>query len=114
MLHVKRIGRYMLNGLTALSLVLCVAIVVVWVRSYWFEDSAEMNWRGPRSAHDRYTFFFEHSGSMLAFACSRDGHFSFRVHTHWEGAMERETVEWEFASGSPGSSLMSKYGDPYS
>ena len=29
----KRIGRYILNGLTVLSLLLCVATVVLWVRS---------------------------------------------------------------------------------
>src|SRR5437763_821895 len=32
---VRRIGRYILNALTVLSLVLCVATVGMWVRSYW-------------------------------------------------------------------------------
>ena len=31
----RRIGRYILNGLTVLSLVLCVAMIVLWVRSYY-------------------------------------------------------------------------------
>src|SRR5438046_2327971 len=31
---VRRIGRYILNGLTVISLVLCVATVGLWVRSY--------------------------------------------------------------------------------
>jgi hypothetical protein len=35
---VRRIGRYILNGLTVLSLVLCVATVGLWVRSYWIAD----------------------------------------------------------------------------
>jgi hypothetical protein len=36
---VRRIGRYILNGLTVLSLVLCVATVGLWVRSYWRSDA---------------------------------------------------------------------------
>jgi len=31
-------GRYIFNGLTVLSLLVCVATVVVWVRSYWTAD----------------------------------------------------------------------------
>ncbi len=34
----KRIGRYILNGFTVLSLLLCMATVVLWVRSYWVCD----------------------------------------------------------------------------
>jgi hypothetical protein len=36
---VRRFFRILRNGLTALSLLLCVAIVVLWVRSYWVEDA---------------------------------------------------------------------------
>jgi hypothetical protein len=35
---VRRIGRYILNGLTILSLVLCVATAAFWVRSHWRGD----------------------------------------------------------------------------
>jgi hypothetical protein len=31
----RRLGRYALNALTVLSLLLCVATIVLWVRSYW-------------------------------------------------------------------------------
>jgi hypothetical protein len=31
----KRLGRQILNGLTVLSLVLCVGLVALWVWSYW-------------------------------------------------------------------------------
>ena len=34
----KRIGRYILNTLTVLSLVLCVATVALWVRSYFASE----------------------------------------------------------------------------
>jgi hypothetical protein len=32
---VRRLGRIRLNALTVLSLLLCVATIVLWVRSYW-------------------------------------------------------------------------------
>jgi hypothetical protein len=35
---VKRIGRYCLSALTALSLLICLAIAVLWIRSYWVSD----------------------------------------------------------------------------
>jgi hypothetical protein len=35
---VKRIGRYILNGLTGLSLLLCLVTVGLWVRSCWVAD----------------------------------------------------------------------------
>ena len=34
--------RRLLNFLTALSLLLCVAVVALWVRSYWVSD--EVRW----------------------------------------------------------------------
>jgi hypothetical protein len=34
----RRIGRWMLNGMTVLSLLLCVGTVALWVRSYWVAD----------------------------------------------------------------------------
>jgi hypothetical protein len=34
----KRLIRYTFNGLTVLSLLLCVVTVVLWVRSYWVAD----------------------------------------------------------------------------
>jgi hypothetical protein len=36
---VKRICRWVFNGLAGVSLLLCIATVVMWVRSYWREDS---------------------------------------------------------------------------
>jgi hypothetical protein len=39
---VKQIGRYIFSGLTVLSLVLCVATVGLWVRSYYVSD--EIRW----------------------------------------------------------------------
>src|SRR5436309_3549443 len=40
--QVRRIGRHILNGLTVLSLVLCFAMVALWVRSLRVYDS--LNW----------------------------------------------------------------------
>jgi hypothetical protein len=35
---VKRVGRYILSGLTAVSLLLCIATVGLWARSFWIND----------------------------------------------------------------------------
>jgi 4-amino-4-deoxy-L-arabinose transferase-like glycosyltransferase len=53
---VRRIGRYILNGLAVLSLLLCVATVGLWVRSY---DQAErIGWasagNGPGGYNEHY------------------------------------------------------------
>jgi hypothetical protein len=37
-LPVHRLGRYIFNGLTVLSLLLCAATCVLWVRSYYLTD----------------------------------------------------------------------------
>jgi hypothetical protein len=39
---VRRIGRYILIGLTALSLLLCVVTVALWLRSYYFYDGLRL------------------------------------------------------------------------
>jgi hypothetical protein len=36
---VKRLGRWAFNIIAGVSLVLCAAMVVLWVRSYWVNDS---------------------------------------------------------------------------
>jgi hypothetical protein len=41
---VRRIGRYILNGLTGLSLVLCAAVIVDWVRGDAHEDHLDYGW----------------------------------------------------------------------
>src|SRR5437763_255670 len=43
----KRVGRYILNALTALSLVLCMATAGLWVRGQYAADSVVRD--GPRS-----------------------------------------------------------------
>ena len=35
----RRLARWTLNALTALSLLICVATVVLWVRSFWAADT---------------------------------------------------------------------------
>jgi hypothetical protein len=41
----RRLGRILLNALTIGSLVLCLAVVVLWARSYWLYDL--FGWRQP-------------------------------------------------------------------
>jgi hypothetical protein len=40
--------RHLLNLLTALSLLLCVAVVALWVRSYWVTVWRECRWFSPQ------------------------------------------------------------------
>jgi len=39
--RVKRLGRWLFYGVAGLSLSLCVAMAVMWVRSYWWVDSLD-------------------------------------------------------------------------
>ncbi len=45
----RRIGRYIFRGLSILSLLVCVATVALWVRSYWVADL----WHWSRYPDDR-------------------------------------------------------------
>jgi hypothetical protein len=45
----RRIRRWMLNVLTALSLALCVGTVALWVRSYWRGN--QLRWATRQSTH---------------------------------------------------------------
>jgi hypothetical protein len=65
---VRRIGRYTLNGLTVLSLVLCVATVALWVRSasraawityFWMESSKDHRLLQLESNSGRLTIDFK-------------------------------------------------------
>jgi hypothetical protein len=58
---VRRIGRYILNMLAALSLVLCVATCLLWVRSY------------SRCDLLRYLSDGKHVGDVDYFVCSMNG-----------------------------------------
>jgi hypothetical protein len=69
---VRRIGRYILNGLTVLSLVLCTASAALWVRSHWRRDLIAWNLRDRWSAVSMGTgvggAFFAHSQFLLVSA----------------------------------------------
>jgi hypothetical protein len=58
---VRRLGRYILNAATVLSLVLCVATVVLWVRSYY---AAEMV-AAPASADGLSLGIASHEGLLV-------------------------------------------------
>src|SRR5688572_3907797 len=57
--------RRLLNLLTALSLLLCVAVVALWVRSYWVKDQFEIR---PRRHWPLVVHVFWSKGSI---ACTR-------------------------------------------
>jgi hypothetical protein len=57
---VKRLRRILLNAASVLSLVLCVAAVGLWLRSYWRTDRWRTDWHGSRYvvlAANRGTFY---------------------------------------------------------
>jgi hypothetical protein len=73
----KRLWRIILNGLTVLSLLLCVATVGLWVRSYWIADA----WVWSVGYKDSDLNFWAWS------ACSNRGGLSLSTcfHTHGHG-----------------------------
>jgi hypothetical protein len=56
--------RRLFTVLSALSLLLCVAAAVLWVRSYWMSDMFMYSW--PKSA-----VFIEHGGGQFRFEHTR-------------------------------------------
>ena len=50
--------RRLLNLLTILSLLLCVAAVALWIRSYWAGD--ELQWTRERREDARYEWHERH------------------------------------------------------
>ncbi|HEY2589369.1 MAG TPA: hypothetical protein VGI81_26725 [Tepidisphaeraceae bacterium] len=56
----RRLGRWLRNFLTVLSLLLCAAIVVLWVRSYWRVDSLMLF----RVKYERTTVWIDHHTIM--------------------------------------------------
>ena len=55
--------RRLLNLLAALSLLLCVAVAVVWVRSYWHFDKLTLSWNRPSAESQRSDAEFVTVGS---------------------------------------------------
>ena len=55
-MHAPRMARRLLNLLTALSLLLCVAVCVLWVRSYWREDQLGYEWSADPSVSHKSEF----------------------------------------------------------
>ena len=60
--------RRLLNFVTALSLLLCVAVCVLWVRSYWTMDIVHLR------THDRFYFVSTYRGTLWAGAWLRSEH----------------------------------------
>ncbi|MEZ0266714.1 MAG: hypothetical protein ACAI43_18455 [Phycisphaerae bacterium] len=48
----RGLARWTLNGVTALSAALCLAVCVLWVRSYWLSDHVLGRWVDKRIAAD--------------------------------------------------------------
>jgi hypothetical protein len=79
----KRLGRWLFNGVASLSMLICLATAVVWVRSYWVADSLlwmdgdyepviyedwrtfDCNCGGVRVSHEHYEWHGAFSGAIF-------------------------------------------------
>jgi hypothetical protein len=95
----RRVVRHLFTMFVALSLLLCVALCVLWVRSYWISDL--LSWKEPR---------------WSAFVITADGEFWFGLNTgvddRWipdEGGFQHRTDEVDgggvFPDRIPGDTL---------
>jgi hypothetical protein len=78
---VRRLARILLNALTTLSLLLCLASAVVWVRSYWRLD--EVTWdqaAGPGADGSFFEFLCGGGGAAIRVGSSRP------LLATWEGS----------------------------
>jgi hypothetical protein len=90
----KRIGRYILNGLTVLSLLICVATVALWVRSYRFEEAACYRSR----SHYLYMASSQR-GRLWIEVIHEIGLFDSKSHTDWQSggwvySFSRDNDNW--------------------
>src|SRR5690349_846649 len=70
----RRIGRYLLNALTLLSLLLCAATAAFWIRSHWITDGISF---------ERHVRYSEVTGAMLRFTIwTNDGVIIFTPQRH--------------------------------
>jgi hypothetical protein len=79
---VKRLRRWLWNGFAALSLFLCLATAIVWIRSYWVEDG--LSWHDgdylPVPYEDWHKVVCSCSGVQIE-------HEHFEWHSHSEGML---------------------------
>jgi hypothetical protein len=79
----RRLARWALNALTVLSLLLCVATAVLWVRGYWLEEGYARLTPEPRdyiqvSARDACLWLYRNRGAPAAADTAR-GTFHYRT-----------------------------------
>lgn len=76
-LNARKKGR-VVNILPALSLLLCLAAGILWVRSYWVDEYVQVAWQAPQK-HSGYTGFrMDSEGGLLTLKCGDDlGYFAF-------------------------------------
>ena len=93
----KRIGRYLLNAALALSLIVCVAVAGLWVRSYMVSDHATWNrerYRDFFSVSETYTFHSVRGDLGVEYEMSRIGSYYTLPRDPWP-AKSTSSVEWD-------------------
>jgi hypothetical protein len=85
---VERIGRYILNGLAVLSLVMCIVSVALWIRSHWLSEYV-----GYGRANDEWAVGTDVGGVMVGHLAPYDVGLAHRseqarrahFHSNWLG-----------------------------
>ena len=69
----RRVGRWLVNALAGVSLLLCIALVALWVRSYWHGDTL-LKYSGPNAyaiSSGRGGICYEHTTMQWLFSNTR-------------------------------------------
>src|SRR4051794_7525101 len=88
----RRLARHALNALTALSLLLCVATLGLWVRSYWRQDRFSLR-TATSGVAQRSVGLYSSRGSLVFDRQQIDFSWAAGVSTH----LGAPPLPWEWA-----------------
>ena len=98
----RRPRRYILHGLTGLSLLLCVAAAALWARAQRVMDVAELRvWHGPDDPPRRTTLMFLCYRGSLELRVGRDAFYPAPPRRDEFRAARRAEPAWERSAGPP-------------
>jgi hypothetical protein len=105
---VRRLGRILLNALTALSLILFVAVVALWVRSYWVSDDVT---RESADGEGFWSWSFAHAGRgrlllvrhTIAYSSGGNRH---PAGLRWDRKAGPPSADWPMIAAGAGSDVV--------
>ena len=105
----QAVRRRLLNLVTVLSLMLCVAVCVLWVRSYWLSDELLVTWRSGRA-------FVETTSGGVGLVLSLGGDWSNETglaHQVVPRKDSRQSLALLYSGSGPGSTIWEGWGAGY-